>query len=73
MTNLELLESLRLGAEKYRKGARQSLERNRHMNEIEQGELVQQRIIDAVLVDFVNFVASSRCIDYGLYVQDLQQ
>jgi hypothetical protein len=41
------------------------------MNQIEGGEKVQQRIIDAVLVDFINYIGMKHGIDYGIYTKDL--
>jgi len=67
MKAIEMLELTKGYADKYRKESQQSLERNNHMNEIEGGELVQQRHIDAVLVDFINYIAYKHGIDYGLY------
>jgi hypothetical protein len=65
------LDLLTAKAKKYRIDAQCSLERNCHMNKIEKGEIVQMRIIDAVLVDFINFIGMQGCIDYGLYTIDL--
>jgi|TARA_R110002153_G_scaffold197760_1_gene351296 hypothetical protein len=71
MKAIEVLEKTTDYAKKYRSEAQQSLERNRHMNQIEEGEQVQQRIIDAVLVDFINYVGMKHGIDYGIYTKDL--
>jgi hypothetical protein len=43
------------------------------MNEIEDGELVQQRHIDAVMVDFINYIGVKYGIDYGLYTSYLEK
>jgi hypothetical protein len=72
MKAIEMLELTKGHAVEYRKEAQQSLERNNHMNEIESGELVQQRHIDAVLVDFINYIGSKQGIDYALYTGDLK-
>jgi hypothetical protein len=58
-------------AQQYRIEAQKSLERNRHMNEIKEGEQVQQRIIDAVLTDFINYLGMKSGFDFGLYTDDL--
>ncbi len=71
MKAIEVLEKATDYAKKYRSEAQKSLERNRHMNQIEEGEQVQQRIIDAVLVDFINYVGMKHGIDYGIYTKDL--
>lgn len=72
MKAIEMLELTKGYADKYRKEAQQSLERNNHMNEIEVGELVQQRHIDAVLVDFINYIGVKHGIDYALSTRDLK-
>jgi hypothetical protein len=71
MKALEVLEKTADYAKKYRSEAQQSLERNNHMNQIEDGEQVQQRIIDAVLVDFINYIGVKHGIDFGMYTKDL--
>ena len=68
----EFLEKTANHAKKYRNEAQESLVRNNHMNEIEAGEQVQQRIIDAVLTDFINYVGMEHGIDYGIYTKDLK-
>ena len=73
MTIGEELQKLTEFAKDYRKESQNSLERNRHMNEIEEGEQVQQRIIDAVLTDFINYIGARHCCDYGLYTSDLKR
>jgi hypothetical protein len=55
----------------YRKDAIKSVEINRHMNQIEQGEQLQQRHIDAVLVDFINHIGAKHGIDFALYTKDI--
>lgn len=72
MNGRELM-SLTRQAQEYRADAQKSLERNRHMNEIEQGEQVQQRIIDAVLTDFINYLGMKQGADFGLYTEDLRK
>jgi hypothetical protein len=43
------------------------------MNEIEEGELVYQRHIDAVLVDFINYIGVKNGVDYALYTSDFEK
>lgn len=71
MRPIEMLKKTTEYAKKYRNEAQQSLERNNHMNQIEDGEQVQQRIVDAVLVDFINYIGMNHGIDYGIYSKDL--
>jgi len=73
MSNLaiETLERLTSSAKAYSEISQQSLIRNNHMNAIVDFEQVQQRHIDAVLVDFINYIANNMGIDYALYTKDL--
>ena len=73
MKKIDYIENTCAYAKDYRKEATSSLERNRHMNEIERGEMVQQRHIDAVLVDFINFIAMKNGVDHAIYTKDLKQ
>jgi hypothetical protein len=72
MKIIDMLTITKVCADKYRKEAQQSLIRNRHMNNIEDGELVQQRHIDAVLVDFINYIGVKHGVDYALYTSDFE-
>lgn len=79
MTRGELLELLTKEAKKYRKIAAASIELNHHTNNlsatdiatIKRNELRIQRLIDALLVDFINAVGAGQGIDLGLYTKDL--
>lgn len=66
------LEKLAIKAKKYSSEAQQSVVRNNHMNELTDNEIIDQRHIDAVLVDFINTVAMSYGIDYALNTKDLK-
>jgi len=72
MNALELLNQVTEYAKTYRNDAIESIQRNRHMNEIEKGEAFNQRYVDAVLVDFINFIGGRSGIDYALYASDLK-
>ena len=56
---------------RYRSNANESIQRNRHMNNIKPDEVIEQRVIDAILVDFINNVAVNHGVDYALYTKDL--
>lgn len=45
--------------------------RQSYMNEV--NLLVDQKVLDAIIVDFVNYIALSQCIDLALYIEDLQK
>lgn len=80
MTRGELLNLLTEQAKRYRRQALASIERNRHMNDLSRKDIVRlkrdrqltQRVIDALLVGFINAVGVGQCIDYGLYTKDVK-
>lgn len=72
MTRKELLDYLVSCARVYHKGAMKSIIRNNHMNEVT-GNPIDQRDIDALLVDFINFIGSNQGLDLGLYTKDLRE
>jgi hypothetical protein len=71
MSTIELLEKLKKHADEYSQDAQASTARNRHMNNLEHGELIQKRHTDAVIVDFINHIAMKHGVDFGLYTDDL--
>ncbi|MDO8668819.1 MAG: hypothetical protein Q7K65_00815 [Candidatus Buchananbacteria bacterium] len=79
MTRGELLKYLESVAGTYRADAINSVKRNSHMNDlstkdlswIEENQKRIQRLIDAILVDFINAVGADQCLDYGLKTNDL--
>ena len=80
MTRGELLNLLTSEAIKYRKEALLSIERSRHMNDLSEKDFKKlkeeqqqtQRVVDALLVDFINIVGATQCLDYGLYTKHLK-
>jgi hypothetical protein len=73
MSALDLLEMLTKDAKKYRLGAIKSIDKNSHMHELQAWDHVDQLVVDAVLVDFINHIAARHCVDYALYTKDLEQ
>lgn len=73
MKAIEMLEITIGYAKEYRSKAIESVQRNRHMNQLEDGEVLQQRYIDAVLTDFINFIGVKHGIDLALYTSDLNK
>jgi len=85
MTRGEFLNILSKRAREYSPDAIASLTRNHHMNDLTGGKIYQdkdniklvvdidQRVVDAVLVDFINYVGMSMCVDYGLYTKRLKE
>lgn len=70
MTKIQLLEYLERIAKEYRTDCRESLVRNSHMNGLKGECDVDQKLVDAILVDFINKVGVDQCVDYGLYTKD---
>lgn len=80
MTKKALLELLEKEAKEYRKTALDSIKRNKHMNNLTVADLKKikreikysKRLIDAMLIDFINSVAIGQGIDLGLYTKHLR-
>jgi hypothetical protein len=70
MNKPQFLKALKRYAEDYRPGAADSVHRNHHMNEVTADEEIDQRVVDALLVDFINFTAMKLNMDHGLYTKD---
>ena len=70
MSKIQLLNYLENQAKNYRKNCLTSIKRNKHMNQYED-EIVFQTTIDAILVDFINFIGVHQGVDYGLYTKDV--
>lgn len=71
MTKGKLLEMLDGYATDYVKIARESIIRNKHMNEFRGEGQIDQNLIDALIVDFVNYIGNCQGLDYGLYTHYL--
>jgi len=71
LTSGELLILLTNFAKDYAKKGVESIKRNNHMNGIPKTETVSQKMVDAVLVDFINYIGVRNCVDYGLNTMDL--
>ncbi len=69
MNAIELLEIINKHIAKYRTDAPESITRNAHLTGMK--TTLEQEVIDAVLVDFINDFAAERYgIDYALSVDD---
>lgn len=73
ISRLQFIEHITEAIEKYRLDSNSSIHRHSHMNDIEPEDYVEQRIVDAILVDFVNFIAGKMGVDYGIYTRDLKK
>lgn len=72
MTKRQLLEYLERVAKEYRLDCAESLAHNSHMNDLRGECEVDQKVVDAILVDFINKVGADQHVDYGLYTKDLR-
>jgi len=72
MTNKDFMQTLCKYAKSYCPQAGVSIARNSHMNEYRGGK-VSQALIDALIVDFVNFVGSNLGLNLGFYTADLRK
>ena len=70
-----LLMFLEKNAQEYRLIANDSLRKNQHMIEyaMKNKPDISQEIIDALLVDFINYVGTSQRSYYGLQVKHLKE
>lgn len=73
MNRGELVKYLEQVARDYRTDALLSINRNSHMNELKGVSYLSQQQVDAVLADYINFVAACQGIDLGLYTSDLNE
>lgn len=71
MKAIDFIQTMRLFAEEYVPDANESLQRNKHMNEIFDGEKIQERIIKAVIVDYINYSAAQFGMDYAMQTKDI--
>ncbi|MFO0089973.1 MAG: hypothetical protein ACK518_04155 [bacterium] len=73
MNAIEHLKMLTDYAKKYREESIASISRNSHMTELSAEYPIDQRVVDAVLTDFINKIGALHGIDYALYTSDLKK
>lgn len=79
LTIQQYLELITNQAKTYRFEAKKSVLRNDHLNSMDAMDIVyfktyfNQHIIDAILSDFINFIAANQGVDYGLHSTDLRE
>ena len=72
MTNSDFIDILIKHARAYRPGSGESIKRNSHMFNCLTQE-IDQDLVDAAIVDFVNYVGQHQCcLDVALYASDIQ-
>ena len=72
MTRGELLDFLTERAKEFRKDKLQ-ISRNVHLTGIDENILPTSDQIDGILVNFINYVGMSQCIDYALSYKDFEK
>lgn len=74
MTKIDFLNALTHYAKNYAPQAAESVIRNSHMNDLDKikSKAPSQAQIDALLVDFINYIGACQCVDYGIYASDLR-
>lgn len=81
MNKKQLLDLLENETKAYRNDALDSIARNRHMNDLTKRDIARlrknsklfERLRDALLVDFINFVGTGQNLDQGLRTKHLQK
>jgi hypothetical protein len=73
VSSIDVLNFLVSYAKKYVKEGKDSVKKNRHMNELEKDDSVTQQQVEAVVVDFINYIGVKCGIDYALYTSDVQE
>ena len=74
MTKIELLNAITYYAKDYTPNAAESITRNSHMNDLKKFNTVapSQIQIDALIVDFINYIGACQGIDYAINTSDLR-
>lgn len=71
MNRGELIGWVKDRAVEYREKAKDSVERNSHMNDLGGECRLTQTEVDALLTDFVNYCGVHQGVDYAMYASDL--
>lgn len=72
MRKIELIKFVKDAAVRYSTKMVDSVENNRHMNELTERLDLTQDQVDAILVDFVNYIAMEQWVDYAMYARDFE-
>jgi len=73
MTVGQLLKTLSIYAKDYSEVAGESIKRNGHMNNFPADREVDKLLVDAAIVDFINYIGMRNCVDYAMYTSDLEK
>ena len=70
VTKKQMLDYLTESAKSYVVDAKKSIRRSKHMHKYKKGA-IPQTLVEAVVVDFINYVALGQGLDWGLYTHYL--
>lgn len=74
MNKAEFIDYLVKKAKEYAPKAVESINTNRHMNDVSQMDFnFHQTYTDATIVDFINYIGRQQGMDVGLYTSDLKE
>ena len=73
MTRGHLVDWLVDCAKEYAPDAPASVDRNLHMNDLGAPMALDRKVTDAIVVDFVNFLAARQGLDLALYTSSLYE
>jgi hypothetical protein len=73
MTKKEFMNIIEQDAKEYYKDAKDSIIRNKGMNNLKGDEIIDKNIVEATIVDFINFLGYKQGLDYGMYVKHLYE
>jgi len=71
MRIIDFLHIIEHSAQRYRPLSMASIKRNTHLHECDPKQVIDQDVIDAVLTDFINFLAGEQGVDYGIKASDI--
>jgi len=71
MKKIELLTILSNHAKDYHKIACKSIITNHHMNDVDESRDIDQVVVEAIIVDFINYIGAQYCVDYAFNTMDL--
>lgn len=71
MKVIDLLKIVESAAQEYRPGSLKSIQRNSHLHDCADDDIGKQDFVDAVLTDFINFLAARYGVDYAMHASDI--
>lgn len=68
----DVLNYLSQMAKQYAPKANENIHRNSHMNAVNPTDTIPQHLVNALLVDFVNYIAINQGVDLAMYTSDAE-